>query len=115
MAVNHVEDLKLCMKNSAGLGEACPDVMGAFMQLHHAAVKDGALSTKTKELINVGIAVSIRCNDCINAHVKGALDAGCSPEEISEAIGVAVMMSGGPGTAYGALAFEAMNQFLAEK
>ncbi|HZK10071.1 MAG TPA: carboxymuconolactone decarboxylase family protein [Clostridia bacterium] len=114
MAVNHIEDLKRCMENTGKLGEACPDVMGAFMQLHHAAVEEGTLSTKTKELICVAISVSIRCNDCINAHVKAAIDTGASREEISEAIGVAVLMSGGPGTAYGAIAIEAMDQFLAE-
>lgn len=114
MSTNHVEDLKRCMENTGELGKACPDVMGAFGTLHHASVKEGALSTKAKELMCVGISVSIRCNDCINAHVKGAIDAGASREEISEAIGVAILMSGGPGTAYGALAIEAMNQFLAE-
>ena len=114
MSVNHVEDLKRCMENNAKLAKLCPDVMKAFGDLHEAGVKDGSLSLKTKELIAIGISVSIRCNDCITGHVKAALDAGATPEEIAEAVGVAVFMSGGPGTAYGGLAIEAMEQFLEE-
>jgi alkylhydroperoxidase/carboxymuconolactone decarboxylase family protein YurZ len=43
--------------------------------------------------------------------VHDALKAGATRKEIVEAIGVAVLMGGGPATVYGAEAFEALNQF----
>ncbi|NMA03237.1 MAG: carboxymuconolactone decarboxylase family protein [Clostridiales bacterium] len=85
--------------------------MEGFGKLHSEAIKDDALPLKIKELIALGIAISIRCTGCIQAHVKKALDAGAIPEEIYETIGVAILMSGGPGTVYGSMAMEAMEQF----
>lgn len=112
MSTNHNENYNRYVKNANQLKKECPDVMSAFGKLHHEAFKDDTLSTKTKELIAIGIAISIRCNDCIDAHVKAAIKFGASREEISEAVDVAILMSGGPGTAYGGFAIEAMNEFL---
>jgi len=44
--------------------------MKGFNEVHHAATADGALSTKEKELIALGIAVAVRCSHCIVAHVE---------------------------------------------
>jgi len=46
--------------------------MKGFNEVHHAATADGALSTKEKELIALGIAVAVRCSHCIVAHVGAA-------------------------------------------
>lgn len=88
--------------------------MAGFSKLHNEAIKDGALSTKNKELIALGIAIAVRCTGCIQCHVKAAIDAGATREEICEAVGVAILMSGGPGTVYGSMALEAADQFLAK-
>lgn len=114
MSTNHVDELKNLQKLSSELGKGSPGVMRAFGSLHHEAMADGEISLKTKEMIAVGISITIRCTGCIQSHVKAALDAGVTPEEMHEVISVAIMMAGGPGTAYGALALEAMNQYLAE-
>lgn len=115
MATNHVEELK-CLQSSYGkLSKYCPDTMKAFMNLHHEATKDGALSLKNKELIALGIAIVVKCVGCIQSHVKSALDAGATREEIAETVDVAIMMGGGPATVYGCKAIEAMDQYLAEK
>ena len=71
-------------------------VMEGFGELHHAAVADGVLDPKTKELIALGIAISVRCEGCISFHVHDALKAGATRAEIVEAIGVAILMGGGP-------------------
>lgn len=114
MSTNHIDELNNLQKLSGELGKGCPGVMGSFSKLHHEAMVDGELSLKTKEMIAVGISIVIRCTGCIQAHVKSALEAGVTPEEMYEVIGVAVLMAGGPGTAYGAFALEAMKQYLAE-
>jgi AhpD family alkylhydroperoxidase len=85
--------------------------MRGFFELHKAAMLKGALSTKEKELIALAIGVTVRCDGCIAVHVKSALDAGASHEEVVETIGVAVLMGGGPAVVYGAEALEALQQF----
>lgn len=88
------------------LRDRLPDTMEAFKGLHGEVFKDNVLSKKTKELIALGIAVEIRCKDCIMSHVRAAKHAGCTKEEIAEAVGVAIAMGGGPSTAYGSLALD---------
>lgn len=92
-------------------GQASPDVMKAFQDLHHAAAADGLLDTRTKELIALAIAVVVRCDGCIAFHVHDAIKAGASREEIVETLGVAVLMGGGPALMYVIEALEALEQF----
>lgn len=86
-------------------------VMEGFGKLHHAAVADGVLGPKTKELVALGIAISVRCEGCISFHVHDALKAGATRPEIVETIGVAILMGGGPSLMYGVEAYEALGQF----
>jgi AhpD family alkylhydroperoxidase len=67
-----------------------------FGGLFQGVMKNGALSTKQKELVALGIAVAQRCEPCINLHVKKSLEAGNSAAEVLEAACVAVVMQGGP-------------------
>jgi len=85
--------------------------MEGFGLLHKSAVQDGVLSNKVKELIALSIGISVRCDGCIAYHVHDALEAGASPKEIEETIGVAVMMGGGPSVVYGCQALDALEEF----
>lgn len=105
------EGAKRLARSTKRLSASIPETMAAFGQLHKAALANGALSTKHKELIALAIGISSRCEGCISYHVNGALRAGASREEVTETIGVAVLMGGGPSTVYGAEAFEALEQF----
>ncbi len=113
MATNHKEEYKRLMAGMGKIYKNCPGVADGFGKLHDGAMAEGALTTKEKELIALGIGIAIRCTGCITAHVKAALDAGATPEEIYETISVVVMMAGGPGTAYGLIAIEALEDFTA--
>ena len=93
------------------LGKELPGPMAGFSQLHQDSMSDGALSTKTKELIALAIAITVRCDGCITFHVHDALKSGATHEEIVEAIGVAVLMGGGPSVVYGSEALEALVQY----
>jgi AhpD family alkylhydroperoxidase len=104
----HYEHMRVLMGD---LGREIPETMGAFSQLHHASASDGALSSKHKELIALGIAIAVHCDGCIAFHVHDAIQAGASREEIAETIGVAVLMGGGPSVMYGCEALEALGQF----
>ncbi len=89
-----------------------PKIAEGFGTMHHATGEDKALTVKQKELIALGIAITIRCEGCISCHVKAALDTGATQEEIVETIGVAVVMGGGPSVVYGDKAYKAMKEMM---
>ncbi|MDT2007606.1 carboxymuconolactone decarboxylase family protein [Rhodococcus opacus] len=97
------------------LRQAIPQVYAGYGQLHEAALAPGALDAKTKELIALAIAVSKQCDGCIAAHARGAAQQGSTPQEAAEAIGVAILMNGGPATVYGPRAFAAFTEFHADQ
>ena len=76
------------------LGVEIPEGMQGFGALHEASLKPGALDTKTKELIALGIAITVRCDGCISFHVHDAMEAGASQGEIAETVSVAILMGG---------------------
>jgi AhpD family alkylhydroperoxidase len=90
------EQLQTIKSYMGKLGQADPAAMGAFSRLHEATSKPGALDTKTKELIALAIGVALRCDGCIAFHTHDALETGASEQEILDALGVAIMMGGGP-------------------
>jgi AhpD family alkylhydroperoxidase len=111
MAKNYPEHYARLREMMGKLGQEIPDTMGAFSRLHKVSTDTGVLNTRVKELIALGIAITVRCDGCIAFHVHDALEAGASPEEITETIGVAVLMGGGPAVMYGCEALEALEQF----
>ncbi len=92
-----------------------PEVMKAFSSLAQAALAEGALDPKTKELIALGISVAVRCDDCIAFHVKAAVDRGATREEVLETLGMAIYMGAGPAAMYASHALGAYTQFTAGK
>lgn len=84
-----------------------PETMTGFSTLQKASIADGELTTKTKKLIALSIAITVRCDCCIAFHVNDVLKSGASFEEIIDTIGVAVLMGGEPSVVYGCEAMEA--------
>jgi AhpD family alkylhydroperoxidase len=109
---NHFHDV-LNDLNPQGhaLREMIPDVYRGFGEMGGAAMTPGALERKVKELIAMVIGVAVRCDGCIASHTRGAVAAGASKQEAAEAIGVGIMMQGGPATVYGARAYAAFCEF----
>jgi AhpD family alkylhydroperoxidase len=93
------------------LRRAIPDVYKGFGELAKAAMAPGALATSFKELIALTIGIVHGCDGCIASHARAAVRAGATREEAAEAIGVAIMMYGGPATIYGARAYTAFCEF----
>ena len=100
---------------AAELRREIPDVLEGYKALAAAAMAPGALDAKTKELIALALAVSKQCDGCIAAHARGAAKKGASRAEVAEAMGVAILMNGGPGTVYGPRALAAYDDFAAAK
>jgi len=97
------------------LRSGAPEVLKAFSSIAQAALAEGALDAKTKELIALGISVAVRCDDCIAFHVKAAVDRGATREEILETLGMAIYMGAGPSAMYASHALGAYTQFAAAK
>jgi AhpD family alkylhydroperoxidase len=102
------EDLKAPYRE---LTEAIPDVVGGYGAMHKAAMVEGALSTRMKELVALAIAITRECDGCISAHARGAAHHGATVAEVSEMIGVVILMNGGPGLVWGPRALAAYHEF----
>lgn len=89
-----------------------PHVWDGFSKMHTEAVGDGVLSGKIKELMALAIGVTQRCDGCIAYHARAAAREGATEGEVAEALGVAILMSGGPGTVYGARAWRTFREFV---
>lgn len=85
-----------------------PEAETAFRAFSKAVFEDGALSSKTKQLIAVAVSHVTQCPYCIHGHTKAAARKGASPEEIIEAIWVAAEMRAGAAYAHSALALTSL-------
>lgn len=95
----------------APLRQTTPGVMKSFADMGKAAMAEGALSAKTKELIALAAGVAAHCEGCIGFHTKALARLGATEAEVHEALGVAIYMGGGPSAMYAASAVEAFRQF----
>ncbi|EAR23239.1 carboxymuconolactone decarboxylase family protein [Nitrococcus mobilis] len=93
---------------------AC-DTHQAFQAFSKQVFADGALSTKSKQLIAVAVAHVTQCPYCIRGHTKAALRENASAEEIMEAIWVACEMRAGGAYAHSTLALDTVNDVLAKQ
>jgi len=90
------------------------DVYRTFVELEKKTFKDGALKKRHKELIAIGISLVNSCESCLEWHIKQALDAGATQEEIIEAIEVGFEMGIGPTTVTSRFAMKVLKHYLDE-
>ncbi|MBC7081145.1 MAG: carboxymuconolactone decarboxylase family protein [Thermoplasmatales archaeon] len=88
-----------------------PEIMKNYQKFVESILKEGHLSTKTKELIALAIAIVKRCEYCIGIHVEKALKAGATKEEIIEVALVCTLMEGGPAMTYFTEVKKALDDF----
>lgn len=88
-----------------------PDVYKAYGEIHKASLAEGELDQVTKELIALAIAVSKQCDGCIASHAKNLATLGADDQQVAEAMGVVILMNGGPGTVYGPRALAAFREW----
>jgi AhpD family alkylhydroperoxidase len=83
--------------------QLAPEVGERFADFYEEMWKDGALPRKVKELIFTAIGVAYMSPRCI-IHVKPAIEAGATDDEIFEAVSVGMLAAGfvpgGPGIPY---------------
>ena len=111
----HHEVLSELRAPTSSLRHAIPDTWAGFVSLHGAAMAEGQVTTAVKEAVALAISVVKRCDGCIAYHAKAAAKAGATPEEIAEVLGVALLMDGGTASVYAPRAWEAFNEFYADR
>ena len=89
--------------------ELAPEIYAAFRAFGQRVFADGALPSKTKQLIAVAVAHVTQCPYCIRGHTDLALKAGASEQELMEAVWVAAEMRAGGAYAHSILAIDAMS------
>jgi len=75
---------------------SAPKEAAAFLNLKHTAERsDGVIPAKYRELISVAVALTTQCSYCIEAHIKNAVEAGATKEEIGETVFIAAALRAG--------------------
>ena len=97
----HYEQLLDELRNpTRSLRHQVPEVWAALTRLHEESMGDGALPAHVKELMALVASVVKRCDGCIGYHARAAARRGATPEEVAEALGVALLMDGGVASVY---------------
>lgn len=95
------------------MNKLIPEAMQGFGALSKAAKDVGPLDVKEKEYVALGIAVSQRCEPCINFHVEALMKAGATREELGDVLAMCIQMGGGPAVMYAAHALAAWDELAA--
>jgi len=91
---SQLETREELQKEMAKFAQAMPGVMSTMGAFYNEAYKDGALSSKVKRLIAMGIALSNGCTGCILAQTIYAIENGATKDEVLEACAVAMSIGG---------------------
>ncbi len=67
-------------------GEKYRDVLNAYENMGDAVHGAGPLDEKSRALVKLGISAGARMEGALHSHVRKALDAGCTHDEIRHAI-----------------------------
>lgn len=112
---DHAGLMKNINEGLAPLRKSQTDAMKGFGQLAQAAMAEGALSTKHKELMALAIGITQHCSGCIGFHVKALIKLGATRDELDEMLAVCVYMGGGPALMYAAEAVKAWDTLQAQQ
>ncbi len=91
------------------IAKTAPDLVRGYRMLVTSRAKSGALDAKTRELMALAVAVTLRCDGCITTHVDLARKQGATSDEITDALGVAVMVNAGAALVYSARTIDAFH------
>ena len=92
----YTEVIEALKEPTRALRRAQPDAWKGFGALHQAAMADGEVPARTKELVALAIAVIEECDGCIAYHASAAARKGATDAEVAEILSVALLMGGDP-------------------
>jgi AhpD family alkylhydroperoxidase len=88
------------------LSQMAPEATAAFWTYDEAALAEGAIPKKYKELMAIAVALTTQCAYCIELHRQAALKAGVTEQELAETVHVTVALRAGGGITHGAHLFQ---------
>jgi len=92
---NQIDDFRSYReKMNKRLLETDNKVIKRFFNLDTNAYMEGALSTKTKEMLGLVSSMVLRCDDCIKYHLEKCMEQGVTKDEIVEIFAVANLVGG---------------------
>lgn len=94
------------LKKLPKIGALAKPAMDAFFAFDKAALADGAIPAKYKELMAIAVALTTQCPYCIEIHRKAAVKAGATEEELAETVLVAAALRAGAAVTHGTHLFE---------
>ncbi len=65
-----------------------------FFALDSRVYEDGALPTRTKEMLGLVASLVLRCDDCVTYHVARCVEEGVTDEEMFEVFSVGLVVGG---------------------
>ncbi|MCS6884383.1 MAG: carboxymuconolactone decarboxylase family protein [Acidobacteriota bacterium] len=68
-------------------------VYAAFYKELYRTPERRALDPKVQELISVAVSLAVRCEGCLDGHLKKAIALGATREEISETLSISAAIS----------------------
>ena len=115
MEAEEVKNLLLKYKKTYGqvpdwaetVSQVMPELLEHWLGIRSKVMVDGALPRKTKEFIFLGINLVRRYPSGIETHMRGAMEAGATKEEIMEVIATAILSSAAPAMYNGPRALKA--------
>ncbi|MGA2104046.1 carboxymuconolactone decarboxylase family protein [Methanoregula sp.] len=78
-----------------------PEMFNLVIKMEDHIWDDGKLTRKTKKLIAIAIAASLRDQHAVRAQLMGAANLGVTKAEVEEALRVTFLLSGMPAYVYG--------------
>ncbi len=85
-----------------------PEAMKAFIAFDKAALAEGTIPRKYKELMALAVAFTTQCPHCIELHANKAREIGASEPEIAEFVLVAAALRTGGAVTHGTHALKGM-------
>jgi AhpD family alkylhydroperoxidase len=89
------------LKKLPKLGKLAPEAVAAFWAFDKAALADGAIPKKYKELMAIAVALTTQCPYCIEVHRQEALKAGATEQELAETVLVTSALRAGAAVTHG--------------
>src|SRR5271165_4228989 len=89
------------LEKLSAFSKAVPEAMASFQAFDKAALADGAIPKKYKELMAVAVALTTQCPYCIEIHSTRAREAGSTEQELAEVVCVAAALRAGAAITHG--------------
>ncbi|MBU3028254.1 carboxymuconolactone decarboxylase family protein [Zobellia galactanivorans] len=89
------------LENLKTIGKESEKTMKAFWAFDQAALAEGAIPKKYKELMAIAVALTTQCPYCLEIHKDAAIKAGATQEELAEVTMVSAVLRAGAAVVHG--------------